>query len=169
MLLMEILAFLGYFFHFFQKTDNAYSKCLDTMHYEWQENLSSKPKLRTFCLFKSEIKTEPFLLKYISRSKRSIFSQFRTGILPLEIDCLVSFCGDFAGYHPIRVLSSPTGGDCWHWSMVSPRSGPSCHLGPPLVSRTIDISMGLCYNRGHVYNNNTKKAARKETYTYHIT
>ena len=28
------------------------NKCLDTMHYEWQENVHSKPKLRTFCLFK---------------------------------------------------------------------------------------------------------------------
>ena len=56
------------------------------MHYEWQENVPSKPKLRTFCLFKSEIKTEAYLLKYISHSKRSTLSQFSTGILPLEIE-----------------------------------------------------------------------------------
>ena len=48
--------------------------------YEWQENVPSKPKLITFCLFKSEIKTQVYLFKYIS-CKKSIFSQFPTGVL----------------------------------------------------------------------------------------
>ena len=52
--------------------------------YEWQENVPSKPKLIT-CFFKSEIKTQVSLWKYISRLK-SKFSQFPTDILLLEIE-----------------------------------------------------------------------------------
>ena len=56
------------------------------MHFKWSEIAPLKPKLRTYCMFKDSINTENYLLKNMSRHKRSIFSQFRIGILPLEIE-----------------------------------------------------------------------------------
>ena len=47
---------------------------------------NAKPKLRTYKLFKSTYQSEPYVTRYLSRSSRSIFSQFRTGILPLRIE-----------------------------------------------------------------------------------
>ena len=60
-------------------------KILNLMHQEWQFNLPSKSKLRTFGFFKEQIEQEDHVKTYL-KSKRSIFCQLRIGILPLEIE-----------------------------------------------------------------------------------
>ena len=44
------------------------------------------PKLRSYILFKDDYMVETFILKNISRCRRSLISQCRSGILPLEIE-----------------------------------------------------------------------------------
>ena len=61
-------------------------KLADIMHDEWSNKLPSKPKLRTYSLFKNEIKTEEYILSNIPKYKRSLLCQLRIGILPLEIE-----------------------------------------------------------------------------------
>ena len=52
---------------------------------EWKSEVNSKPKLRTYKLFKSEFKTSNSV--FINhRVKRSLLAQFRYGILPLRIE-----------------------------------------------------------------------------------
>ncbi len=53
---------------------------------KWRAWVQSKPKLRTYKLFKHKLEPEIYLTKNISRSKRSIFAQYRSGILPLNIE-----------------------------------------------------------------------------------
>ena len=48
--------------------------------------MASKPKLRTSALFKINLKTEFYVSLLIPKCKRSIFCQFRSGILPLAIE-----------------------------------------------------------------------------------
>ena len=48
--------------------------------------MPSKPKLRTYALFKIDTKTELFVTLLIPKCKRSIFCQFRSGILSLAIE-----------------------------------------------------------------------------------
>ena len=48
--------------------------------------IESKPKLRTYKLFKSDFSTEEYILKHRSKYERSILCQFRIGILPLNIE-----------------------------------------------------------------------------------
>ena len=52
----------------------------------WHHEISVKPKLRTYTQFKTQYMTEPYISKPISRHRRSLLSQFRMGILPLEIE-----------------------------------------------------------------------------------
>ena len=52
----------------------------------WQINRFSYPKLRTYNVFKSEYCTEHYVKTIFHRGKRSILSQFRTGILPLKVE-----------------------------------------------------------------------------------
>ena len=56
------------------------------MKEEWLDVLKSKPKLRTYMLFKSEFKVESYVLKNTKKSNRSLFAQFRSGILPLALE-----------------------------------------------------------------------------------
>ncbi len=52
----------------------------------WKNNILTMPKLRTYCTFKENYETEPFVYKVHSRAHRSLLSQFRCGILPLKIE-----------------------------------------------------------------------------------
>ena len=56
------------------------------MSYEWKRNIETKPKLRTYIKFKKEFETEEYVKSNISRYTRSLFAQFRLGILPLKIE-----------------------------------------------------------------------------------
>ena len=52
----------------------------------WVAQMSEKPKLRTYAMFKTEYGIEKYLQCPISRSKRSLLAQLRVGILPLKIE-----------------------------------------------------------------------------------
>jgi hypothetical protein len=58
----------------------------NNMYDDWKEELSSKPKLRTYRKFKTTFKTEAYLNNFMIKCKRSILAQFRCGILPLRIE-----------------------------------------------------------------------------------
>ena len=73
---------------------------------EWKESLSSYPKLRTYCKFKTMFSAEPYILTNIPKSKRRLLAQLRIGVLPLAIEtgryyrkavearvCMVCNCG----------------------------------------------------------------------------
>ena len=53
---------------------------------QWRLNVLSKPKLRTYKLFKNNLIPEKYCTTYTSRAKRSVFAQFRCGVLPLNIE-----------------------------------------------------------------------------------
>ncbi len=53
---------------------------------QWSKNVNSKPKLRTYKTFKYAIGPEPYVSGYLSRFKRSLLAQLRSGILPLNIE-----------------------------------------------------------------------------------
>lgn len=52
----------------------------------WKQQIAQKPKLRTYCLLKEEFGTEKYVRLNLSRSQRSLLTQLRTRILPLEIE-----------------------------------------------------------------------------------
>ena len=52
----------------------------------WLEKCRNMPKLRTYILLKSSLKTEEYLTTFMTRSKRSLFAQLRFGILPIRIE-----------------------------------------------------------------------------------
>ncbi len=53
---------------------------------QWKLNVQSKPKLRTYKLFKTTLAPEKYCTLHTNRAKRSVFAQFRCGILPLNIE-----------------------------------------------------------------------------------
>ena len=53
---------------------------------EWKEDISNKPKLRTYRLFKETFSTENYICCYMSKRNRSLLAQFRLGILQLEVE-----------------------------------------------------------------------------------
>ena len=58
------------------------SKCQE----DWLKNVSMKPKLRSYVMFKNIFKSESYVKMAHSKMSRSIFAQLRLGILPKEID-----------------------------------------------------------------------------------
>ena len=61
------------------------SKIHEQMAKEWKLEVNSKPKLRTYKLFKTEFKISDSVF-IENREKRSLISQLRFGILPLRIE-----------------------------------------------------------------------------------
>ena len=53
---------------------------------EWQNKRYTSDKLRYYNLYKYDKKVEDYLLLDLSRYQRSIFAQYRCGILPLQIE-----------------------------------------------------------------------------------
>ena len=53
---------------------------------EWDEKRYKSEKLRYYNLYKYDKSPEDYLLLDLSRYQKSIFAQFRCGILPLEIE-----------------------------------------------------------------------------------
>ncbi len=51
----------------------------------WYDTILFKPKLRTYRKFKT-MYGDDYVMKYMSRRQRAMFSQFRAGILPLHIE-----------------------------------------------------------------------------------
>ena len=56
------------------------------MKSQWLINLADKPKLRTYRTFKETFGTEKYIETYMPRARRSLYAQFRCGILPLNIE-----------------------------------------------------------------------------------
>ena len=52
---------------------------------EWKESLSTYPKLRTYCKFKTIFSAEPYILTNLLKSKICLLAQLRIGVLPLAI------------------------------------------------------------------------------------
>ena len=53
---------------------------------KWLETVQSKPKLRTYKTYKSELVSEEYVRRLMSRHQRSTFAKFRCGILPLNLE-----------------------------------------------------------------------------------
>ena len=52
----------------------------------WKNNITSKPKLRTYCTFKDQFSVEPYVDILQSRKYRAVCAKIRVGILPLEVE-----------------------------------------------------------------------------------
>ena len=66
------------------ETINPKLECI--MLEKWKSQVIVKPKLRTYVTFKDNINTEPYVKFLMSKRARSLFTQFRHGILPLKIE-----------------------------------------------------------------------------------
>ncbi len=53
---------------------------------KWNASVTSKPKLRTYRLFKTELKPEWYVENFVGRFQRSVFARLRCGVLPLQIE-----------------------------------------------------------------------------------
>ena len=62
------------------------TRLLDIYVARWQLSIEKMPKLRTYVKFKDIYEPEMYIIKSMSRRRRSLMSQFRSGILPLEIE-----------------------------------------------------------------------------------
>ena len=60
--------------------------CQELMHVEWQGEVQSKPKLRTYKIMKIYFEVEPYVNYHVPKYMRSILAQFRMGILPLHVE-----------------------------------------------------------------------------------
>ena len=65
---------------------NIEKKLLENHEKTFLDSLPNKSKLRNYALHKFSFKAEPYVKKYFSRNKRSLFAQIRCGILPLKIE-----------------------------------------------------------------------------------
>ncbi len=52
----------------------------------WEENIFKIPKLRIYVKFKKRFEVEPYILSFMNHKIRSYLAQFRSGILPLQIE-----------------------------------------------------------------------------------
>ncbi len=52
----------------------------------WKNNILTITKLRTYCTFKENYETEPFVYNVHNRAHMSLLSRFRCGIVPLKIE-----------------------------------------------------------------------------------
>ena len=79
------------------KVDLKYFSILlyGVMEREWQREILVKPKLKTYITFNNLFKEEEYVSKIMSRKARSLISQIRLGIFPLEIEV-----GRFRGVSP---------------------------------------------------------------------
>ena len=66
--------------------NHCYKMILDNEATEWNSSRYSKPKLRLYNMFKSDLVQEPYINMNVSKYKRSLFAQLRAGILPLHIE-----------------------------------------------------------------------------------
>ena len=53
---------------------------------DWSHKIQTVSKLRTYITFKTSYNVEKYVLMNLNRRERSIFAQFRIGILPLRIE-----------------------------------------------------------------------------------
>ena len=61
-------------------------QCIELMSIEWKHEILMKPKLRTYKEIKNNFVVEPYVTNNVTKYHRSIYAQFRCGILPLHIE-----------------------------------------------------------------------------------
>ena len=66
--------------------DDVTDRCRVIMTTEWQNELQTKPKLRTYKILKNCLTVEPYVRYHVPKWRRSICAQFRMGILSLHIE-----------------------------------------------------------------------------------
>ena len=66
--------------------DEIELKLKECYNINWENNIQSFKKLRTFVTFKKSCKEEKYLLLNLSRKERSLFAQLRLGVLPLRLE-----------------------------------------------------------------------------------
>ena len=66
--------------------DAVEMKLLEIYETQWRIVIENMPKLRTYVTFKDHYCPEIYLTKCMSRRRRSLMSQLRAGILPIEIE-----------------------------------------------------------------------------------
>ena len=64
----------------------CFKKIEELANAEWTDNVNSKPKLRTYKLFKTKSLLEKYVKINLSVRERSLLAQLRMGILPLAIE-----------------------------------------------------------------------------------
>ena len=69
-----------------QKDRQCKSSIAPTFSKRGYNNVTTVPKLRSYVTFKTEFKTEKYLLLNLSRKERSLMAQLRYGILLLRIE-----------------------------------------------------------------------------------
>ena len=62
------------------------NKLIDNYVIKFNTTIEKTSKLRTYIVFKDIFEPETYIIKCMPRRRRSLMSQFRTGILPLEIE-----------------------------------------------------------------------------------
>ena len=62
------------------------SKLFNVAEKEWRADVKSKPKLRNYEIFKTDLQPANYLQNFMPKFQRSLFAQFRTGVLPLQIE-----------------------------------------------------------------------------------
>ena len=62
------------------------SKLLNVAEREREADVKSKPKLRYYDIFKTDLQPANYRQSFMPTFKRSLFAQFRTGVLPLRIE-----------------------------------------------------------------------------------
>ncbi len=53
---------------------------------QWLDQITRKPKLRTYVTFKNSYEVEPYAFSFMNRKHRSYLAQYRCGILQLSIE-----------------------------------------------------------------------------------
>ena len=66
--------------------ENCYKLLIEKETVKWNVTRYNKPKLRLYNMFKSDFVQEPYITFNVPKFQRSLFAQFRTGILPLHIE-----------------------------------------------------------------------------------
>ena len=86
----ELFDKLGIMQHFVElrpvDLDWVKPKILSLLQSEWENQVNSKPKLRTYRTFKRSFGAEEYVCNYLNRYRRSLYAQLRCGVLPLNIE-----------------------------------------------------------------------------------
>ena len=66
--------------------DLVKTKIDEQFHNDWEQHCATKPKLRTYILFKDDTNVATHIKCNVPKYERSLISQLRLGILPLRIE-----------------------------------------------------------------------------------
>ena len=69
-----------------QLSSTGLFKLMENSIIKWKSDINSKPKLRTYKMFKTLFIAEDYLKLNTNRQQRSLMAQLRCGILPIRIE-----------------------------------------------------------------------------------